>query len=359
MSGAAREILFEDSLDGSTTRGWRVPPDRFVDLPEHGWVYLLDPGVGSTVENPPWVGDETWGSYRIEFDVCTTGEKDGWVGPDFHVKDDGSDCCNLQFYSTRERDDILFESSARFGPRSLAWKFFPMAQRSARLPKGVWAAVRADVGGAFANVYVNGDPEPCYTVRYLPFARGGIRLWNYYGSAFFRNLRVTALQSSAIGPALPDPWEKVANGEIVRGFRLSPVLPAGTETGAVMDDGEWIDAPTDARGIVVVSAAGPAYASEKGVVFARATLRSAVKATRRSRLTYTDRLTMWVNGREVFRGEPRGWFDPGRSLEDWFGRLVPNQFETELPLDAGGNEILVRLEINEPFFGSGFWLRLA
>ncbi len=61
---------------------------------------------------------------------------------------------------------------------------------------------------------------------------------------------------------------------------------------------------------------------------------------------------------EVFKGEPRGWFDPGRSPEDWFGRLIPDQFEVELSLPEGENEILVRLEVNEPLFGSGFWIRM-
>jgi hypothetical protein len=36
---------------------------------------------------------------------------------------------------------------------------------------------------------------------------------------------------------------------------------------------------------------------------------------------------------------------------------MPDQFESSLPLEPGENEILIRLEVNEPLFGSGFWLR--
>ena len=362
MGHRSGEVLFEDSLDGTPRDGWRVPPDRFVDHPEFGTVYLLEPGDGSTIENPPWVGDETWKNYRIEFEVCTTGETDGWVGPDFHVSDDGSNCCNLQFYSTRERDEVVFEAAGRWGRGSLGWKLFPMGQRFVRLPKGEWARIRVDVAGTFMNVTVNDDPESCYTVRYLPFSMGGVRLWNYYGSAYMRNLRITTLGENEVEPELEDPWVAVAGKAIVGGWQVSRVLPEGTgKEGApppmVLADAAWRDVEADPRGVVIVSALGSEYTSGKCVVFARAAIESPEAVVRAGRLTYSDQLTMWVNGREIFRGEPRGWFDPGRSPEDWFGRLMPDQFELTLPLEPGENEILIRLEVNEPLFGSGFWLR--
>ncbi len=372
MSGAAEgvemreyesgEILFEDPLDGTKVDGWRVAPGHFVEHPEHGTVYLLEPAEGErTTKNPPWVGDENWTWYRVEFEVCTTGENDGWVGPDFHVMDDGF-CNNLQVYTTHDRDDVIFESSGRWTEGQLAWKLFPFAQEMARLPKGEWAKVRMDVGDTFANVYVNDATRPCYTVRYLPFARGGIRLWNYVGSGYFRNLRVTALADGEITPVLNDPWTAVIDGDVIRNWIISPLLGEGVgkdDALAEFSSGMWgwLDAPVDVRGIVTVSALGGGV-SEKGVVLVGATVLADVAGPRTCRLTYTDQLTMWVNGTEVFRGEPRGWFDPGRSPEDWFGRLIPDQFEVELPLVDGENEVLVRLEVNEPLFGSGFWMRM-
>ena len=68
--------------------------------------------------------------------------------------------------------------------------------------------------------------------------------------------------------------------------------------------------------------------------------------------------TAWTEEDErVFDGERRGWNDPGRSEAVGWGRLMPDQFGVELPLVSGENEILVRLEVNEPLFGSGFWMR--
>jgi hypothetical protein len=210
MADRSGQILFEDALDGTPRPGWRVPPRRFADHPDGTRAYLLEPGQGATVENPPWVGGEAWEHYRIEFDVCTTGEKDGWVGPDFHVTESGDGCCNLEFYSTRERDEVVFEAAARWWRENLGWKLFPFAQRQVHMPKGVWAKVRVDIGDTFANVFVNGAPEPCYTVRHLPFSRGGVRFWHYYGSAYFRNLCATALSPGEVRPLLADPWDAVA-----------------------------------------------------------------------------------------------------------------------------------------------------
>lgn len=361
MAHRSGDVVFHDPLTGPARDGWRVPPDRFAAAPGGGTAYLLEPGSGRTTDNPPWVGDETWGTYRIVFDVCATGEKDGWVGPDLHVRDSGLGCCNLQFYSASDRDEVMFESSARWWHDDLGWKLYPMAQRPVRMPKVQWARVRVDVGGDFANVYVGDGAEPCYTVRYLPFSRGGIRLWNYVGSAFFRDLRVTALVPQEVRPILADPWDAVMGKEIVRGWVMSPALAEG----AAMDGpvaaatvSAWRDAPADARGVVLVSAAGREYIDGKHVVLAKTVVGSADGRARTALLTYTDQLTMWLNGAEVFRGERRGWFDPGRSAEGWFGRLKPDQFRAELPLRAGANELLVRLEVNEPVFGTGFWVRV-
>ncbi len=355
-------VLFEDPLDGTEVEGWRVPPGRFVEHPEHGTVYLLEPAEGErSAEDPAWVDGGDWGWYRLEFEVCPTGENDGWVGSDFHVTESGA-CNNLQVYTTSDRDEVVFESSARWVEGQLAWKLFPFAQETARIPKGEWTRVRIDAGDSFANVYVNGSERPCYTVRYLPFRNGGVRFWNYLGSGYLRNLRVTALAEGEIAPVLEDPWTAVIDGDVVRRWTVSPLLAEGTEKEDALAEFSagrwgWLDAPVDVRGVVTVSALGEGV-TEKGVVLAKATVYASGDGPQRCLVTYTDQLTMWVNGAEVFRGERRGWSDPGRSAEDGFGRLIPDQFEVELPLQDGENEVLVRLEVNEPLFGSGFWARL-
>jgi hypothetical protein len=359
MTHGEDDVLFEDRFDGSPDPGWRVRPVSLVEDPSHGRALFLkegDPNAGPWLG---WAGDDTWRNYRVEVEVLPQGR--GFVGLDFHVRDDESGCCNLHFPASPEGGERLFEGCGRWSDANTSWKLGPLSQRTAPTRPGEWIALKLDAGETAANVFVDSDPEPVFTIYDLPFDRGGIRLWRYRAAAFFRNLRVTAL--GAVEPLLEDVWEGVAGPEVIRTWQISRMLPTGSgaDDAAAFARGSemsWRNANTDRRGVVNVIAIDPSEYCESGVVLARATVRSPVVTSRRIRLTYTDQLSMWLNGRSVFRGERRGWNDPGRSEADGWGRLMPDQFEAELPLSAGENELLLRLEVNEPLFGSGFWARL-
>jgi hypothetical protein len=359
MTHPEGKVLLEDTFDGSSDPGWRIRPVRLVDDPAHGRTLHLkagDPNAGLWLG---WAGDDTWENYRVELEVLP--EDDGFVGLDFHVRDDGSGCCNLHFQSSPPIDERLFEGCGRWDDVNTSWKLGPLSQRTAPVRPDEWIRLRLDVGNTVANLFVNGDSEPVFTIYDLPFNCGGIRLWRYYASAFFRDLRVTAL--GTVEPLLEDVWGSVVGPEVIHDWKVSGMLPVGFGAeGAVEvaqgDDMVWRDADADRRGVVNVIAIDPGEYCQKGVVFAKTTVASPTETRRMLRLTYTDQLSMWLNGESVFVGERRGWNDPGRSEADGWGRLMPDQFEVELPLVSGGNEMLVRLEINEPLFGSGFWARL-
>jgi hypothetical protein len=95
----------------------------------------------------------------------------------------------------------------------------------------------------------------------------------------------------------------------------------------------------------------------KNAVFAETIIRAEAAGVRKAYVTYTDRFQLWCNGQPIFEGRPRGWFDPDREKLG-NARLVPDQFEIELPLKAGENTIRVRSEVTEPF-GWGFWIRVT
>lgn len=375
-----RGTLFEDRFDGLVDPDWRIRPVVQIEHPVHGSVLHLkegDPNAGPWLG---WAGNDSWRNYRVELEVLPEGR--GFVGFDFHVRDNESGCCNLHFPASPEGERRIFEGCGRWGDANTSWKLGPLSQRTAVARPGEWMRLRLDVGGAIANLFVDDATEPVFTVYDLPFDRGGIRLWRYRASAFFRNLRVTELGS--VKPILEDVWERVVSPGVVRDWKLSSMLPpvAGADDAVVaarvedtaarfkymasLDEGAaalnekavWRDAEIDRRGVVNVIATDPGEYCREGVVLARTNIESAAEATRKMRLTYTDQLSMWLNREPVFVGERRGWNDPGRSEADGWGRLVPDQFGTELPLRPGVNEILVRHEVNEPLFGSGFWARL-
>ena len=360
--GRSGEILFEDGLGGEPADGWRVAPERFVEHPEHGAVYLLEAKETGSALWDLWAGNGSWRNYRLEVEMLPTGEGQGFLGLDFHVQDDGIRCCNLHFVAFPENEERQFEGCGRWSDSNTSWKLGPLSQRTAPVSKGEWFKFRLDVADTFANLYVDDAAEPCFTIYDLPFPSGGVRLWSYYASAYVRNLRVTELGEGTVAPVLEDVWGAVADRGLVRAWEVSQVFPEGfgaddplgTVRSAEMN---WRTVEGDRRGVVNVGALGPEYL-EKGVVFVRASVESSDSASRACRLTYTDRLTLWCNEALVFEGEARGWNDPGRSAEDGWGRLMPDQFGAELPPKPGANVVVGRFEVNEPFFGSGFWMRL-
>jgi hypothetical protein len=353
------KVLFEDRCDG-TGDPWPIAPISFIDDPEHGKVLHLkegDPNAGLWLG---WAGDDTWRNYRLEMEVLPVGDGGGFLGFDFHAQGDQSGCCNVHFFASPEEDERYFEGCARYDDANTSWKLGPLSQRKAPVRSGEWMKLRLDAGETVANLYVDGTPEPVFTIYDLPFSSGGIRLWRYYASACFRNLRVTALKD--VEPILDDVWGSVLGSGVVRDWSVSRMLPQGfgsddPAAAARTGDMGWREVSGDRRGVVNLIRVAPGEYCRQGVVFARAVVRSDAEVARAARLTYTDQLSMWCNGTAVFEGERRGWNDPGRSEEDGWGRLMPDQFGAELPLTRGENELLVRLEVNEPLFGSGFWVR--
>jgi hypothetical protein len=359
MTRTAGEFLFKDRFDGASVEGWRVTPVSLEDDPEQGRALHLragDPNAGLWLG---WAGDDSWRNYRVEMEILPVGEGTGFLGFDFHARDDESGCCNLHFQAFPEGGERLFEGCARYDDGNTSWKLGPLSQKAAPAVPGEWIRLRLDAGETVANLYVDGAPEPVFTVFDLPFSRGGVRLWRYYASALFRNLRVTAL--GGVEPILEDVWGSVLGPGVIRNWEVSRMLPREFAADGLEDlgaaDMAWREAYVDRRGVVNVVGLDASEYCRKGVVLARASVGSESGSTRAFRTTYTDRMSVWCNGVKVFDGEARGWNDPGRSEADGWGRLMPDQFEFAAELRPGSNDVLVRLEVNEPIFGSGFWMR--
>jgi hypothetical protein len=290
------ELLFEDRFEGRSTGEWAIPPISLIESPEHGKVLHLKAGDPNAAPWLGWVGDDTWKNYRLELEVLPVGDGNGFLGFDFHVQGDEASCCNVHFPAFPEGGERHFKGCGRYDDSNTSWKLGPLSQRTAPAAAGEWLRLRLDPG-------------------------------------------------------------------VIRDWSVSRMLPQGfgsDDPVAASRSGEmgWRDVSTDRRGVVNVVGIDPGEYCRKGVVFAKAPVESREKVVRQFRLTYTDQLSMWLNGARVFEGERRGWNDPGRSEADGWGRLMPDQFGVELPLVPGENEILVRLEVNEPLFGSGFWVRV-
>lgn len=353
-------VLFTDKLNGSTQKGWVVGPADYVAHSEFGVVYFIKPQI-PPLTGMPCVGNDCWRCYRVELDVLPAGQGMGFIGLDYHVQENGA-CCNMHFSDTGTFHQEIFQSAVRWNNANTSWKLEPSSQRRPEFKKGEWIKLRLDVGENVANVYVNNDSIPVQTIYDLPFVNGGIRFFSYGGSAFIRNLVVTFLDDDEIVPLLADTWAPYRNNGMLRNWHISPLLPK--DFGSSHEIPElaekeirWREINANGKGIVNISALFPDN-NDIAVVYARTTLHSTNHATRRCLFSYTDQLTIWCNGQLVVRGVPRSWSDPGREEADGWGRIMPEQFEALIELLPGDNVLLLRLQVNEPQFGSGFCLRL-
>lgn len=347
-------ILFEDALDGSVNEGWIVEPDSFITHPQYGTIYHLKCDDVRLDKDAPWIGEEGWENYRIEVEILIV-EKKGFVGLDYHMQNQKNYGNNFHFSAWR--DTINLQSMGMWGTTKGSWKLWPVSQRQMRLEEGKWIKFRIDAGRDIANVYH--EDQCIYTIYDIPFSNGGIRFWaSYYGSAYFRNLRITQLDEGEIKPVLSDIWKKASQLNVIRDWQVTELKPGSyAESGLTEDldikNEKWFDVKSDRRGVINLSAVHPRYT--KSTVLARTNINSSEKKSLKAFLTYTDRFRLWCNGEEIFHGPDRNWFNPEREKHG-NSRLIPDQYEVNLPLKSGKNEIIIRSEVMEDF-GWGFWMR--
>jgi len=357
--GQSNDILFENPLDGVQKAEWKDNPTTFVNHPKFGKAFYLQSAKLEYPSTACWIGDESWGPYRVEFEWLCEGDGGGFIGLDFFVNNAGDRGCNVECFLPKEGDQIAFEHTGRWG-KNAVWKLWPFSAPQKGFAKEKWIKLRLDAGEKIANLYINDDPNPAYTIYDLPFSKGGVRFWEYYGTAYFRNLRVTKLAPSDVKPILEDGWKKASQQNIIKEWMITPKQAPDFGAEQIPDELKtiaWKPISSDRRGIVNLTAQFPSD-MEKGAVFAKTAIQSKEKTVKKAWASYTDRLTVWVNGEKAFQGPPRGFYDPGRSLEDGFGRVQPDQFAFEINLKPGANEILLRSELTEPRWGWGYWMRV-
>jgi hypothetical protein len=348
------QVLFSDPLDGTGQAKWQKRPSGFSEAVDGKPACRYERAANWDPATQPWAGDGSWISYRVEVDVLP---EQYWAGIDFHVQDDGLSACNITLLPVENQ--LVFEMAGLWGQAG-AWKLWPVGQRQAPYEPGRWVRVRLDIDAhSVANLYI--ADEPMATFYDLPLARGGIRLAAFAGSAWFRNLRVTRLPEGSVEPVLDDPWAAARSGQVLRNWKVSDPKPAGCCPGGASSDlladpAAWRPAPVDSRGVLNLTSLFP-DGNASGVVFARTTIRAEQAGVRRVKFTYTDNLSIWANGAKVFEGPPRQWFHPDRAKYG-HSRLIPDQFEVSLPVEAGENLVVVRTETTEPF-GWAFWMRLV
>jgi hypothetical protein len=269
--------------------------------------------------------------------------------------------------------------AVQYGPAlntyGVAWQIYhgPGATAMAELHRERWTHVKMVVRGDSATVFLDGADSAVLVVPRLAGVDGtGVGVWagNFGRGAYFSNFTVTPLPN-AVARAAPPPMPRgtIAEWELSQALDAETISPhllpkpasltwqkVGTEpTGLVLINryrtSPIASVPVDSatREVNVDSVMGGRVRGTK-VVYARATLQSPRDETRRLQFTYSDGITIFLNGQPLFFGmNPQG-------LRDNLGLMPSDGDAVYLPLKRGRNELVVA--VTEYSGGWGFSARL-
>jgi len=239
------------------------------------------------------------------------------------------------------------------------------------IPKDEWFQLRLEIAGAQARLYVEDMDKPCLVVDDLKSGnrKGGISLVNLTGPVYFSNFEVRELP--------PAPWQRhlpPMPANTLTQWSLSPDYDAlernlerplsQTERDAIT----WQDVTAEPPGFVVINRyrKSPSVnvtfqndfstrlVPQKGmrVVYARTSIASERDQVKKLNIGYSDDVSVFLNGRILFRGRSaQGFRDPG-----FLGIVNLENDAVYLPLRKGTNELV--LAVSELGGGWGFICRL-
>jgi sugar lactone lactonase YvrE len=220
------------------------------------------------------------------------------------------------------------------------------------VPVDRWFTLRLEIAGSRARVSVDGTPV-LEIMRLIHGARGGGvgLIGPPNGSAVFADFRWAAVDDLDLGPATPVDTPPGA----LRSWRLSSALPLDrTRTGTLpsFEGLTWHEVTSDPSGLVDISRWVDPGVTGPPTSVAVTTLAADTPRDVTLQIGYSDRVTVFLDGRPVFRG-----ISDYRSRDSSFLGMV-GPFDTlYLHLDRGGHELA--LVVTETFGGWGFMVRDA
>ena len=236
------------------------------------------------------------------------------------------------------------------------WQFYSDARyaQAVTIPADRWVHVRVAIRGRRMEMTVDGqllvfpqlDREP---------AAGRIGLTASGDGAHFANFVV---RSGADPGFSGEPGAPAVEAEpgTVDGWRVSEPFPESVLDGvtqlpeSVRSSQSWIELPTHVRGVTNI-AKGRVRAPERNTVFASVTLHTEAARTARVRIGFSDRVRVFLNGRQLFHGTD------GYASRDYRFLGTMGLFdELFLPLEPGENELW--LAVSEDFGGWGVTMQI-
>jgi hypothetical protein len=301
----------------------------------------------------------------IEYDVATTGHR-SFVGVAFRLRETRR--VEYEHFYLRPHQRGRFDAT-QYTPEVngvAAWQLYPEYNAPVDVPTGEWVHLRIVVSGRRMEVWVGEAASPVQVVEdlRLDVAPGAVALTSNFPGAdsldiyptAFSNFRITPLASPVASAEAPQPDPQSG---LITAWSLSEAEPGEAAPVKALDPGHlatlaWDVVSTDAAGRVNVAQyrAFP-QGARQGRVFARVRIRADRAGDVPMAFGFSDRGSVFLNGRLLFTGDNTYLSRSGRYL----GIMTSDNDVLYLPLSAGDNELV--FAVTEAFGGWGFVARLG
>ena len=357
-----------------TTRTLAVPPDSSRWLFEgqakpaeyQGRKCLFLNGGAATVK------DFEMRDAIVDVDVATPASR-GFFGIQFRISSDGA---NAEWVYLRQHKSGL-PDALQYTPvlnTGLNWQIYngPGFTAAVDIPKDSWFHLRLEVTGAQAKFYVKDMDAPTLVMTDLKsgIQKGQVALAVLTGATYFSNFEIRTTADAVWERHLPmmpsgtlTKWSLSPSYDALERNLERPLQPAES------DGIRWQDVSAEPPGFVVIyrfrEAPHPrvSFANDFSkrlelqpgmkVVYARTDIDSDRDQIKKLYIGYSDDVSVFLNGRILFRGRSAQNFrDPG-----FLGIVNPENDAVYLPLKKGSNELV--LAVSELGGGWGFICRLA
>jgi hypothetical protein len=308
----------------------------------------------------------------VDVDVATTAVR-GFFGIQFRIVDEGAtaEWVYLRPHESGFADAIQYTPVLNTG---LNWQIYngPGFTGSVDIPKDAWFHLRLVVAGAQARLYVEDMEKPALVMDDLKSGsqKGQLALAVLAGATYFSSFEVRTTPDASWERHLPP----MPRGTLSR-WSLSPTYDAlGRDLERPLSASEsasirWQDVEAEPPGFVVLYRYREAphlrvsFANDFSkrlepqpgtkLVYARTRIASDREQVKKLAIGYSDEVSVFLNGRILFRGRSAQYFRDPRFL----GIVNAENDTVYLPLKKGANELV--LALSEIGGGWGFVCRLA
>jgi len=307
----------------------------------------------------------------IDVDVATPAAR-GFFGFDVRIDPNGKNYeeIYLRQHQAGYPDAMQYTPVLNTGRN---WQIFngPGFTGAVDIPKAAWFHLRLEVTGAQAKLYVKDMEKPALVMDDLKSGvqKGQVALFTLTGETYFSNFEIRATPDA--------PWKRhlpAMPPNTLTKWSISPSFDGLTRnleralTPSEISSIQWQDVEAEPPGFIVLyrhrDAPHPRVTFQSDfstrlqpqpgmkVLYARTSIKSDRDQLKKLEIGYSDDVTVFLNGKILWRGRSAQGFRDPRFL----GIVNPENDAVYLPLKKGSNELL--LAISELGGGWGFICRL-